>query len=237
MQAENPGESLFTLNPFDALIASRLEQAITKYACLHDAVLPRSLFGIESDFVEKNPTLVRPYKEGEGFDPDTQIKLFASDKAGKAGRTTWYVANRSVIQSGLDQLSRWKVIVSSANAGGQKRSNQIEVVDDHSAFGRSRVALKTFATEQEARNFFRYATTDIIRFALLLTDENLTSLAKKVPDLPSYTDDNGLVDYTGDVNAQLCTLFNINKASQSYIRKVIAEKDGEEPSTQPLSSA
>ena len=230
LQAENPGESLFTLNPFDALIASRLEQAITKYACLHDSVLPQKLFGIESDFVEKNPTLVRPYKEGEGFDPDTQIKLFTNDQAGSRGRSRWFIVSRSVIQSGLDQLCRWKVIVSSANAGGQKRSNQIEVVDDHSAFGRSRVALKTFATEQEARNFFRYATTDIIRFALLLTDENLTSLAKKVPDLPSYADDNGLVDYSGDVNAQACALFDIDKESQAYIRKVISAKDGEKPS-------
>ena len=227
LQAENPGGSLFTLNPFDALIASRLEQAIDKYASLHDSVLPQKLFGIESDFVEKNPTLVRPYKEGEGFDPDTQIKLFTNDKAGSRGRSRWYIVSRSVVQSGLDQLSRWKVIVSSAHPGGQeKRSNQIEVVDDHSAFGRSRVALKTFDTEQEARNFFLYASTDIIRFALLLTDENLTSLAKKVPDLPSYADDNGLVDFSGDLNTQLCRLFGIDETSQAYIRKVIADKDG-----------
>lgn len=92
-------------------------------------------------------------------------------------------------------ISKWKVIVSSANAGGQKRSNQIAIVDNHSAFGRSRVALKTFATEQEAKNFFKYATSEIIRFAFLLTDESLTSLAKKVPDLLDYTDANGIIDY------------------------------------------
>lgn len=52
-------------------------------------------------------------------------------------------------------------------------------MDNHSAFGRSRVALKTFETENEARNFFKYATSEIIRFAFLMTDESLTSLAKK----------------------------------------------------------
>lgn len=107
------------------------------------------------------------------------------------------------------RLSRWKVIVSSANAGGQKRSNQIVIVDNHSAFGRSRVTLKTFVTEKEAINFFKYATSEIIRFAFLLTDESLTSLGKKVPDLLDYQDDNGIVDYSGDINAQLYKLFGI----------------------------
>ena len=97
-------------------------------------------------------------------------------------------------------MNRWKVIVSSANAGGQKRSNQIAIVDNHSALGRSRVVLKTFATEQEAKNFFKYATSEIIRFAFLLTDESLTSLAKKVPDLLDYSNANGIIDYNGDVS-------------------------------------
>lgn len=137
--------------------------------------------------------LVRDYHEGDNYDPESEIKLFTNDKAGKSGRAKWYLANKDVITTGREHLNRWKVIVSSANAGGQKRSNQIAIVDDHSAFGRSRVALKTFATEQEAKNFFKYATSEIIRFAFLLTDESLTSLAKKVPDLLNYSDDNGIV--------------------------------------------
>ena len=44
--------------------------------------------------------------------------------------------------------------------GGQKRSNQIAIVDNHSAFGRYRVALKTIATEQEAKNFFKLLVSD-----------------------------------------------------------------------------
>ena len=127
---------------------------------MHDAILPRSLFSIESDFVEKNPMLVIDYHEGDNYDPESEIKLFTNDKAGKSGRAKWYIANKDVITTGREHLNRWKVIVSSANAGGQKRSNQIAIVDNHSAFGRSRVALKTFATEQEAKNFFKYATSE-----------------------------------------------------------------------------
>ena len=104
------------------------------------------------------------------------------------------------------------------------RSNQWAIADNHSAFGRSRVALKSFATEAEARNFYKYGRAELIRFAFLLTDESLTSLAKKVPDLLDYTDDNGIIDYSGDVNAQLYALFDINETEQQHIRQTLAEK-------------
>jgi hypothetical protein len=86
------------------------------------------------------------------------------------------------------------------------------------------VALKTFATEQEAKNFFKYATSEIIRFAFLLTDESLTSLAKKVPDLLDYTDANGIIDYNGDVNAQLYKLLGIDDRNQQHIKELLSQK-------------
>lgn len=225
IDADNPNDELFSLNPLDNEISNSLKCIIKKFSCLHEAILPRCLFSIESDFVERNPTLVREYNEGDSFNPKTEIKLFTNDKAGKSGRARWYVANKEVVTTGLEYLNRWKVIVSSANAGGQKRSNQIAIVDNHSAFGRSRVALKTFATEQEAKNFFKYATSEIIRFAFLLTDESLTSLAKKVPDLLDYTDANGVIDYNGDVNTQPYALFGIDDKNQQHIREVLASKE------------
>lgn len=224
IQANNPGNDMFSLNPQDNEIIKRLDNAIKSFGCLHDSILPRNLFSIESDFVEKNPSLVKEFNDGDYYNPQTEIKLFTNDKAGKSGRARWYIANKNVIASGSEYLNKWKVIVSSANAGGQKRSNQIAIVDNHSAFGRSRVALKTFATEKEAINFFKYATSEIIRFAFLLTDESLTSLAKKVPDLLYYSDENGIIDYNRDVNAMLYRLFDINETSQQYIQEILALK-------------
>ena len=224
IQANNPGNDMFSLNPQDNEIIKRLDNAIKSFGCLHDSILPRNLFSIESDFVEKNPSLVKEFNDGDYYNPQTEIKLFTNDKAGKSGRARWYIADKNVIASGSEYLNKWKVIVSSANAGGQKRSNQIAIVDNHSAFGRSRVALKTFATEKEAINFFKYATSEIIRFAFLLTDESLTSLAKKVPDLLDYSDENGIIDYNRDVNAMLYRLFDINETSQQYIQEILALK-------------
>ena len=225
IQANNPGNDMFSLNPQDNEIIKRLDNAIKSFGCLHDSILPRNLFSIESDFVEKNPSLVKEYNDGDYYNPETEIKLFTNDKAGKSGRARWYIANKNVITSGSEYLNKWKVIVSSANAGGQKRSNQIAIVDNHSAFGRSRVALKTFATEKEAIIFFKYATSEIIRFAFLLTDESLTSLAKKVPDLLTYSDENGIIDYNNDINTLLYELFRIDKKNQQHIREILASKE------------
>lgn len=84
IEANNPKEELFSLNPLDNEIADSLNCAIIKYRCLHGVILPRSLFSIESDFVEENPMLVREYHEGNNFDPESEIKLFTNDKQERA---------------------------------------------------------------------------------------------------------------------------------------------------------
>ena len=220
-----PGEKLMPLNPFNGEIIEAIEKVIEEYKLpyLSDSVMPRTLFGIESDFVELNPDKVREYEDGAIFNPDKEVKLLTNDKAGKSGRAKWYIASKKDITSGKEYLPKWKVVVSSANAGGQKRSNQIAILDNYSAFGRSRVALKTFKTKKEAENFFKYATSELIRFTFLLTDESLTSLAKQVPDISNYTDDNGMIDFTGDVNSSVYQFFGIEAPMQKHIREVLAQ--------------
>lgn len=227
---DNPGEELMPLNPLDLEIVSKIAYKVSQedsFCYLHDSVLSQKLFGIESDFVEKNPTLVRLYNEGDSFDKESEIKLYTNDKAGKSGRAKWYVANENVIKSGRQYLHNWKVIVSSANAGGQKRSNQLEILDNYSAFGRSRVALKTFGgddAETQANNFYNYVKSDLIRFAFLMTDESLTSLAKRVPDIVDYSNKNKYIDFSADVNEQVYELFGITDQSQKdYIRSILSK--------------
>ena len=57
-----------------------------------------------------------------------------------------------------------------------------------------------------------------------MTDESLTSLAKQVPDLLDYTDNNPFIDFNGDINAQLYKLFKISKKSQEHIKEVLSKK-------------
>ena len=221
-----PGEQLLPLNPNDGSIISKVNSFVDKkhLQFMFDRVLPRTLYGIESNFVEENPLKVTELTDGYILKPN-EIKLFANDKAGKAGRSKWYVADKSIIESGKEYLSEWQVVVSSANAGGQKRDNQIEIIDNHSAFGRSRVALGSFKTEKEAVNFYHYCKTTLIRFMFLMTDEALTSLGKKVPDIMDYSDQNTLVDFQKDLNPQLYALVGLTSDEISYIESIVKSKE------------
>ena len=225
---KKPENELIPLNPTDSIVISKIKSIVDSYKLnyLNSSLLSQKLFGIESSFVEENRDKVKLYISGDLYDDD-EIKLLTNDKAGKAGRAKWYITKRENITTGKEYIDKWKVVVSSANAGGQKRSNQIAIIDNKSAFGRSRVSLKVFDSQEEAINFFKYATTKFIRFTLLLTDESLTSLAKWVPDFLNYSSDNGLIDFSEDVNKQLYSIFDINLQYQKYIEEVISLKDSE----------
>lgn len=153
---KNPGEELISLNPNDGDITNKVIEFVNnnKLSWIHNRVLPRNLFNIESNFVEENPDLVKVFNSESEMKPN-EIKLLTNDKAGKAGRAKWFIADKSVITNNIDKIKQWQVVVSSANAGGQKRDNQIEIIDNKSAFGRARVALGTFETYEEAKKFLR----------------------------------------------------------------------------------
>ena len=122
-------------------------------------------------------------------------------------------------------IDLWKVVVSSANAGGQKRDWQLDLLDNHSAFGRSRVALGMFKTKAEAENFMKFCQAEIVRFLFLMTDEALTTLAKEVPWFGEWKTADGLLDFSGDVNAQLCALFKLTKPEATYVAQTIRTLD------------
>ena len=224
---DNPGTELLILNPQDYGIMQKVKIFIDKYklSYLNKRILSQKLFGIESDFVETHPHQVRKFSENQPIDYRKEIKLYANDKAGKAGRSTWYIADRDVIKVNQKHIDEWKVVVSSANAGGQKRSNQLEILDNHSAFGRSRVALGSFKTESEAKHFYDYCKTYFIRFMFLMTDEALTSLGKRVPDILDYTSNNTLIDFNDDLNVQLFQLMGLTDEEIIYIKDIIDKKD------------
>lgn len=222
-----PGEELIPLNPRDGSVVTKVDSFVNRFSLsyIHDRVLSQKLFGIESSFAEDNPNKVRLLTNDAIVDYTHEIKLLTNDKAGKAGRSTWFIADKDVIETNQDYISEWQVVVSSANAGGQKRDNQIEIIDNHSAFGRSRVALASFKTESEAQNFYKYCRTKLIRFMFLMTDESLTSLGKKVPDILDYSNGNTLVDFSKDLNCQLYNLIGLTDKEIEYIDSVVKVKD------------
>lgn len=209
---DNPGNDLIPLNPNDFDVSTKIKKFVidNKLEFLHDAILARSLFGIESDFVDKNPDKVRSYNSGSKIDYSKEIRLLTNDKAGKAGRAKWFIANRDVVTRNREYIDEWQVVVSSANAGGQKRDNQIEIIDNHSAYGRARVGLRSFKSLEEAQNFYNYANTYIVKYAFLMTDEALNSLAMMVPDVQDYSSSNKFIDFKKDLDKQLFKLTKLD---------------------------
>lgn len=218
-----PGTDLLPIDPRDSVIVDKIKQFVNSknLTFLHESILPRTLFGIESEFVEKNPDKVRPLEQNSKFNPDTEVKLLTNDRAGKAGRAKWFIANKNLITQNQSLIKEWQVVVSSASPGGQKRDNQLEVIDNQSVFGRVRVALKSFTTEKEAQNFYNYVSSDFTRYALLLTDENLTSVGKLVPDLGDYTDHCPFLDFSKDINKQLFELVGLTNEEAEYVKEKI----------------
>lgn len=54
-----------------------------------------------------------------------------------------------------------------------------------------------------------------------MTDEALTSLGKKVPDLCNYSMSNSFINYSQNIDEQLCSLMDINKEEFEYIKNTI----------------
>lgn len=214
---EAPGSAPIALIPYEEKIANKLKRFMKTYslpALSESDCINQKLFRIESDFVEKNPDLVKSF-EGQQI-MENEIKLFTNDKGGKMGRAKWYITNRNILTVNQHLIDKWKVIVSSANAGGQKRSNQMEIIDNYSVFGRSRIALKMFNTEDEAKNCFKYLNSKIIKFCFLLTDEALSSLAQLVPDLNDYSKDS-IINFKENIDIQLFKLIDLTEEEYQYI--------------------
>lgn len=211
IQRNYPGKETFVIYPTDETIVQKIKKFVADNNLnflSSSSTINQKLFQIESNFVELNPDKVEIYN-GQEFDKKTQIKLLANDKAGKAGRATWFIAQREVIKVKQDLIDKYKVVVSSANAGGQKRDNQLAILEPYTAFGRSRLALKAFDTRIESTNFYNYVSSKFIRFAFLLTDENLSSLAKLVPDLLDYTQNQKMIDFTRDIDEQFIKILDL----------------------------
>ena len=59
----------------------------------------------------------------------------------------------------------------------------------------------------------------------LMTDEALTSLGKRVPDILDYASNNTLIDFNDDLNVQLFQLIGLTDEEISYIKDIIDKKD------------
>lgn len=222
IDAKHPGDELFIIDPTQVPIAKKVKDFVAKYQLtwLNTSIQPRTMFGIESNFVEENPEKVRLYKEGEKL-ADDEIKLFTNDRAGSAGRPTWFITKRNHIPKNKQLIDKYKVIVASANALGTDRNQQLDLLTPGTAFGRSRLCLRVFDTLAEGQNFVKYLKSNTIRFMSFISAgtgiRNNFSLA---PDVKEYNN-NDLIDFSEDIDKQFQQLLDLTEDEVKFINEFV----------------
>ena len=215
IKASHPGDELFIVDPNQISIVDKVKKYVSQNCLnyLSDSILPQKLFAVESNFVEENPDKVRLYHDGDILN-NNEIKLYANDKSGKAGRTTWFIIDKKYIPQGQEYIDKYKVVVSSANIASETRDWTFMVLEPNTAFGRSRLGIKMFNTLDEANNCAKYLNSTIIRFLFCQSGGALTVVGKLVPDLSNYIDS---LDFNKDIDEQLKVMFNISNDEYNYI--------------------
>ena len=219
---KKPGKELLILCPKDINLVSKIRKFVknNNIKFLSDNDFDQKFYGIESDFVEKNPSKVKIYKEGLKLS-ENEIILYTNDKAGSSGRIQLYITDRKYIKKNIEFIDKYQIIVSSAHPGGQEnRDNQLEMIGQKMAFGRARIQLKSFDNYTEANNFYKYAKSKFFRYCLLLSDEAITSLGRFVPDFINYGT-NSIINFEKDVDEEIIRVLNLTKDDVALIDSYI----------------
>lgn len=195
---KNPGDKIMPVDTKLVPIVEKINlvRSAKGLESLHESVSSRVLFGVESDFVEKNPEKVEAILDGQAAPAPGRfkdaVKILTNDQAGKAGRAKMFWIERSDIPRGHEALGKWKYAVKSAQFAHE--TNQIDnavILDNKTAFGRSKVALKMFDTKAEVQNFAKVMETPLFKKLYHgSVGGGLAHIGEFVPDLGDYTNAN-----------------------------------------------
>ncbi len=195
--------------------------------------IKKGIFGIESDYVEKNPDKVS-FNINDWQDP---ILLLTNDKSGSSGRAKEFWTDRSYITKGNAYLDYFKVVIISAYPKQKLISgkNSIEnikkrifelvtLLPKNSAFGRSRMALFMSRDEEECKNFMKYMQTDFFAGLVLQEPNRSTSFGSIIPsqDYSKDSDINWSLSVS-EINKYLYKKYNLTDEEINFIEARVEE--------------
>lgn len=153
--------------------------------------IKKGIFGIESNFVENNPSKVSFNKA----DWDNPIILYTNDKSGSAGRAKKYWTDISTVQKGCEFINKYKVVSTSAypkktfSSGKptvdnvlRRLSDLVEILPSGSAFGSSKLALFMSSNKDNCDNFIKYTQTRFFAYLTLQEPNRRSSFGCVIPD-------------------------------------------------------
>ena len=184
-------------------------------------------FGIESDFIENNPTLYA--LEPEHFnDP---VRLLTNDKSGSSGRSKWYFIERLTIEKNTHLIDQYKVAMPSAYPKQKlvsgvpkieqvlsRASEIIEIFKPKEVFGRSKMLIFNSSKKVDIKNFIKYTQTRFFAY-MVLNEPNRSFTFGFVIPLLDFTS-NSDIDWTRpipEIDNQLYTKFNFDQSEIDFI--------------------
>ena len=192
-----------------------------------NSLIKKGIFGIESDWVEKNPTKV----SFEKADWENPVQVLTNDKAGSSGRAKLYWTAKRNIPKGWEYINFYKVIMTSAYPkqklvsgvstleNVQRRiSELIELMPEGTAFGRSRLALFMSKDKKECENFITYTKTKFFS-GLVLQEPNRRSSFGDIIPMQDFTDKSD-IDWSkplAEIDKQLYKKYGLTQKEIDFI--------------------
>lgn len=193
--------------------------------------IKKGIFGIESNFVENNPSKVSFDKT----DWDNPIILYTNDKSGPAGRAKKYWTDISTIEKGCEFINKYKVVSTSAypkqkfSSGRptvdnvlRRLSDLVEVLPSGSAFGRSKLALFMSSKKENCDNFIKYTQTRFFAYLTLQEPNRSSSFGCVIPD-QNFTN-NSDIDWSrplAQIDQQLYKKYGLSEKEIAFIEEKV----------------
>lgn len=233
-----PEDRIISTIPEMNRILAKVFERRNNFAKLSEKVESRMVFGIESNFVDKNRSQAIQYSENLTKPSNNHVLVLTNDVAGPNGRVKWFWVPKVFLKR-LDLAIKWNVVVSSMDAAATRSgSSHAAILPDGTAHGRARVILSSFDSRDEAENFYLWLSTPLIRALLSTTGNQLTSLGANVPLLSSYetgskffptkpdnfsklpTTSETFKKLVTDLNESLCDFFKLSESERKLVEIV-----------------
>lgn len=223
-----PGESKISIQPLLNTVIEKTKELKWQNK-LSDTVRTQKFFRISSNAVELNPSefvLCNSDFSNKPTEDNRFIRVLTNDKAGKIGKAKWFWTDRKNVRE-CPEIDQWKIVISSANLTGENgRTPNAEILPPKTAVGRVRIVLAAFDTEEEAKNLFKYLSTDMVRTLMTTTGNYITGFGSNVPVPGSLFNNNEDMDFHGtvdEVNEQLFSLINLTKDEKEVVKTITSQ--------------
>lgn len=154
------------------------------------------------------------YIEGETKLGDNEIKLYANASGSIAGVSDYYVLDKSLAKK---YEGEYQVCFGQSIIENPARKWRTFWFDNMTTYGNTAVQLYTSDCEESSRNFYKYASSIFFEYCIRINIAGRKKmLGNLTPDFKDYmrTD---LVDWSGDIDTQLFTLFGFTDSEIDYI--------------------